>query len=54
MVSLALSAESQQSITVVVIKVSSHPPDLIFLVGIPSTSEDAGNSSYLADTFPTQ
>lgn len=46
--------QTQQSITVVVIKVGSHPPELIFLVGIPSTSEDAGNSFYLADTFPTQ
>lgn len=43
-----------QSLTVVVIKVSSHPPDLIFLVGIPSTSEDVGSSFYLADTFSTQ
>lgn len=42
-----------QSLTVV-IKVSSHPPDLIFLVGIPSTSEDVGSTFYLADTFSTQ
>lgn len=44
----------QQSITFVVIKVSSHPPDLIFLVGIPSTSEDSGNRFYLADTSPSR
>lgn len=49
-----LSAESQQSLTVVVIKVRSHPSDLIFLVGIPSTSEDVGSTFYLADTFSTQ
>lgn len=51
---LLTSMQSQQSITVTVIKVSSHPPDLIFLVGIPSTPEDAGNSFYLAYTSPTR
>lgn len=45
---------SQQSISVVVIKVSCHPPDLIFLVSIPSTSEDIGNPFYLADTSLNQ
>lgn len=54
LVHLLTSMQSQQSITVVAIKVSSHPPDLIFLVGIPSTSEDVGNSFHLADTSPTQ
>lgn len=42
------------NITVAVIKVSIHPPDLTFLVGIPSTSEDAGSTFYLVDTSPTQ
>lgn len=45
--------QPQQSITAA-IKVNSHPPDLIFLVGIPSSSEDAGNSFYLVDTSPIQ
>lgn len=54
LVVLLTSIQSQQSTTVVVIKVSAHPPDLIFLVGIPSTSEDFGNSFYLADTSPTR
>lgn len=54
MVSLALSAESRRSSAVAVIKVSSHPPHLIFLVGIPGTTEDVGSSFDLADTFPTQ
>lgn len=48
------SSRSQQSLSAVVIKVSCHPPDLIFLVGIPSTSEDAGNPFHLAETSPTQ
>lgn len=51
---LLTSMQSLQSITVAVIKVSSHPPDLIFLVGIPGTSEDVGSSFYLADTSPTR
>lgn len=42
---------SQQSITVVVIEVISHPPDLIFLVGIPSTSEDVGSRFILGRYF---
>lgn len=48
------STRSKHSIIVAVIKVSSHPVDLIFLVGIPSTSEGAGSSFYLADTSFTQ
>lgn len=48
------SSRSQQSLSAVVIKVSCHPPDLIFLVGIPSTSEDAGNPFHLAETSPAQ
>lgn len=47
------SSLSQQSVSVS-IKVSCHPPVLIFLVGIPSTSEDAGNCFCLADTSLNQ
>lgn len=45
---------SQQSISVVLTKVSCHPPVLIFLVGIPGTSEDVGNPFCLADTSLNQ
>lgn len=41
---------SQQSFPDVPSKVSCHPPVLIFLVSIPSTSEDVGNRFCLADT----
>lgn len=44
--------KSQRSITVAVIKVSSHPPDLIFLVGILSTSETVGNRFLLGRYLP--